>query len=552
MRRPLTLAALVLVPLALYARVVTFDFVQADDTDLVRGNITFLQNLRNIPDTFARSYFEVEGQPSGRKSYYRPLVIVSFMVDAQVRGADPRVYHLTNVLIHIAGVVLLFALLKRLGSEEVSALVLALVFAVHPANVQAVAWIPGRNDTLMAALALASLIALFHYRRTTSVLWLVLHVGAFAATLFTKESALALPIVVVLLAKAGPDPSTSSGSPQARSRGERTKRVDRTRPERAERVEGRLGPVLLADAVVAVVWFVMRRAALMGGDATDAPTLLAAFVANAKDLLLYAGKLILPAHLSVMPGLTRVDVALGAISLALLAWLLARLAPRWRGVVIAWILLFLIPALLIPGLPAYEHRLYFPLMGVIVGISRLSAWPTASRRSISMAVAVGAVFGTLSFAHAGVFRDRYTYWRSATTGTPYAGLAHVNLGQIAESDGDLVRAAEHYRAALAADPSTPGAHNNLGILAARRGDADEARAEFHREVERHPGNADAYYNLGLVEKFSNRFDEAAPWWERAVAVDPRHTAAHEELAAYFEAKGDVQRAARHRDAAAPR
>ena len=163
MRRPLTLAALALVPLALYARVVTFDYVQADDTDLIRGNISFLQNLRNLPDAFARSYFDVEGQPSGRKTYYRPLVIVSFMVDAQVRGANPRVYHVTNVVIHIASVMLLSMLLRRLGSPDMPALALALLFAVHPANVQAVAWIPGRNDTLMAALALVSIMAFLHY-----------------------------------------------------------------------------------------------------------------------------------------------------------------------------------------------------------------------------------------------------------------------------------------------------------------------------------------------------------------------------------------------------
>ncbi len=550
MRRPLTLAALALVPLALYARVVTFDYVQADDTDLIRGNISFLQDPRNIPDAFARGYFDVEGQPSGRKTYYRPLVIVSFMVDAQVRGADPRVYHVTNVVIHIASVMLLFMLLRRLGSGEIPSLALALLFAVHPANVQAVAWIPGRNDTLMAALALVSVIAFLQHRRTTDAWWLALHVAAYAAALFTKESAVAIPIVVPLLAKACPEPlDFRSGLPE-RSRRERAKRVEG--PEKP-RDSGRLGPVLLADGVVVAVWFVMRRAVLMdGGDAPDAQALLAAFVGNAKDLLLYAGKMMLPAHLSIMPGLTRVDVALGAISLALLGWLLARLAPRWRRVVIAWILLFLIPALLIPGLPAYEHRLYFPLMAVIVGISRLPAWSTDPRRSIGVATAVAAVFATLSFVHTDVFRDRYTYWQSATTGTPYAGLAHVNLGQIAESDGNPERAAEHYRAALAADPSTPGAHNNLGVLAARRGDANEARAEFHREVERHPANADAYFNLGLVEKFSNRIDDAAPWWERAVAADPGHTAAHEELAAYYAAKGDAARAARHREAAVPR
>ncbi|HEX2344813.1 MAG TPA: tetratricopeptide repeat protein [Vicinamibacterales bacterium] len=563
LRRSAALAALALVPLALYARVATFEFVQADDTDLIRGNIGFLQNLGNVPAAFARSYFDVEGQAAGRKTYYRPLVIVSFMLDGQVRGADPRVYHVTNVLLHVLTVMLLFVLLRRLKVPDTPALVLALLFAIHPANVQAVAWIPGRNDTLMAALALVSLVAFLHYyvavgvasarpstslgatlslskgrradsgtdpgsqrQETTNRDWLALHVATFAAALFTKESALALPIVVVLLAWAVP--------------------VVKPRSTRS------LRSALVADAIVVAVWFVMRRRALMGDDQMSASAVLASLAGNARDLLLYAGKMVLPVNLNVMPGLTRVDVVLGVVSLLLLGWFLYRLTARWRWLVAGWLLAFLIPALTIPGLPAYEHRLYFPLIGVIVGMSQLSISTTRSRRSLAMAAAVCVVFAGLSFAHSGVFRNRYTYWQNGTRGTPFAGLAHVNLGQIAESDGDPTGAAGHYRAALAADPMTPGAHNNLGVLAARRGAEAEARAEFQQEVERHPANADAYFNLGLVEKFSNRFDEAASWWERAVAVDPRHLAAHEELAGYYRAKGDFERAERHRAALGPR
>jgi protein O-mannosyl-transferase len=549
LRRSAALAALALVPLALYARVATFEFVQADDTDLIRGNIGFLQNLGNVPAAFARSYFDVEGQAAGRKTYYRPLVIVSFMLDAQVRGADPRVYHVTNVLLHVLTVMLLFVLLRRLKVPDTPALVLALLFAVHPANVQAVAWIPGRNDTLMAALALVSILAFLRYylavgppphglprravaRRADSSAnpgskqhertirgWLVVHVAAFAAALFTKESALALPIVVALLARA----------------------VSIEKPRNARPLRS----AFIADAIVVTIWFVMRRRALMGDDQMSASAVLASLAGNARDLLLYAGKMVLPVNLNVMPGLTRVDVVLGVVSLLLLGWFLYRLTPRWRRLVAGWFLAFLIPALTIPGLPAYEHRLYFPLIGVIVGMSQLSISTTRSRRSLAMAAAVCVVFAGLSFAHSGVFRNRYTYWQNGTRGTPFAGLAHVNLGQIAESDGDPTGAAGHYRAALAADPMTPGAHNNLGVLAARRGAEAEARAEFQQEVERHPANADAYFNLGLVEKFSNRFDEAASWWERAVAVDPRHLAAHEELAGYYRAKGDFERAERH-------
>ena len=68
MRRILMLGALVLVPLVLYVRTASFDYVQADDTDLIRGNISFLQDLRNADDAFGLSYFESAGQPAGRKT----------------------------------------------------------------------------------------------------------------------------------------------------------------------------------------------------------------------------------------------------------------------------------------------------------------------------------------------------------------------------------------------------------------------------------------------------------------------------------------------------
>lgn len=525
MRRLLTVAALALAPLALYARVATFDFVQADDTDLIRGNISFLENLGNLPEAFERSYFDVAGQRADSKPYYRPLVVISFMLDAQAGGAEPRVYHLTNVLIHAAAVLLLFALLRALGSGDTPALLLALLFAVHPANVQAVAWIPGRNDTLMAALALVSLIALGRYVQTRSPWWVSLHVAAFAGALFTKESALALIAIVVL----------SAALWRERLRGRRAGRA-----------------FLVADLAVILVWYVLRRDALAdGGDGLSARESVATIVANAPDLFSYAGKIMLPLHLSVMPGLTRLDAALGVASLALLSWLLARLGARWRWLVASWLVLFLAPALLIPGLPAYEHRLYLPLMGVVAGVSQLPIWSMPNRRRLAAAAAgaIGIMFAALSFAHLNVFRDRYTYWSSATAGTPYAGLAHVNLGQISESDGDLARAADHYRQALAVNSATPGAHNNLGVLAARSGRLDEAKTQFEREVELHPANADALFNIGLVYKLWSRLDAAAPWWEQTIAVDPRHLAAHQELAAYYAAKGDAARAAAHLDAA---
>jgi tetratricopeptide (TPR) repeat protein len=524
MRRTLMLGALALVPLVLYARTASFDYVQADDTDLIRGNISFLQDLRNADDAFGRSYFETAGQPSGRKTYYRPLVVLSFMVDAQVESDAPRAYHVTNVALHAAAVLLVFGLLRGFGVSDTPAFVSALIFAVHPANVQSVAWIPGRNDTLMSIGALVSLLALVKYTRTSHWRWLALHGAGFAAALFTKESALGLVVLFVLYLLLWPG------------------LTDRSR---------RMRSMLFAVVPVVAFWFGLMRAALSGdvrgGGVLDS---LGALYRNLPDLLLYAEKIVAPVHLSIMPGLTRFDATLGALSIMFIVWLLTRLEPGKRWFVAAWLLVFLLPALLVPGLPAYEHRLYFPLIGFVIALAELPVWrhPDRRRAVVIGALAIASLFGAIAFAHADVFRDRYRYWSSATTGTPFAGIALVNLGQIYEGDGDLARAADSYRAALDLDPATPGAHNNLGVLAARAGRLTAAVAEFEQEIKRHPGNADAYFNLGLVAKLSNRPDEAAQWWERTIAADPSHDGAHEELAQYYEAKGDTARAARHRDA----
>ena len=403
---------------------------------------------------------------------YRPLVVLSFMVDAQVESDAPRAYHVTNVALHAAAVLLVFGLLLALGVGDMPAFVSALIFAVHPANVQSVAWIPGRNDMLMSIGALASLLALVRYSRTRDIRWLALHALGFAVALFTKESALALVVLFVFYLLRWPGLTNRPRSVKF---------------------------ALAADLPIVAAWYGLMRAALSGdvGAAGAADSLWAVY-RNMPDLLLYAEKVVAPVHLSIMPGLTRFDATLGALSIMFIVWLLTRLEPGKRWFVAAWLLLFLLPALLVPGMPAYEHRLYFPLIGFVLALAELPLWRRPDgRAAVIGGLAIASLFGVMAFFHADVFRDRYRYWSSATTGTPFAGIALVNLGQIYEGDGDLARAADSYRAALERDPATPGAHNNLGVLAARAGRTTVAVAEFEQEIKRHPSNADAYFNLGL-------------------------------------------------------
>lgn len=146
-------ALVLLVALAVHARTVAFGFTGLDDRDVLVGDRAFLADPANLLRVFGRSYLHVV-DPS--HAYWRPLVSASYLLDAQWSGVNPWGYHATNVVLHAVASVLVLALLRRVALGRRVALAAALAFAVHPALASAVAWIPGRNDTLLAVMALAS------------------------------------------------------------------------------------------------------------------------------------------------------------------------------------------------------------------------------------------------------------------------------------------------------------------------------------------------------------------------------------------------------------
>ena len=185
---------LLTISFALYARSVGFPFLGYDDTLLIVENQDFLQDLRNVPRAFLQDAWSVPGHV-GQGSYYRPLYTLSFMFDAQFAGTAPAFYHCTSILLHGLVSCLVFALLFQLGTARFPALTLSLFFALHPAFVSVVAWIPGRNDSLLAAFVLAAVLSLERFAATQKLPYMILHFGFLLASFFTKESALAFLLV---------------------------------------------------------------------------------------------------------------------------------------------------------------------------------------------------------------------------------------------------------------------------------------------------------------------------------------------------------------------
>jgi tetratricopeptide (TPR) repeat protein len=203
----------------------------------------------------------------------------------------------------------------------------------------------------------------------------------------------------------------------------------------------------------------------------------------------------------------------------------------------------------VPDLPAYEHRLYVPALGLAIGL----AWWLGERtarpevRVLAVLAVVLAACGWSVRAYLPVFQNPMSYWGAAAAGTPFAPRALVNLGLLYERQGDIARAEASYRRALDLDPVALKANNNLGTILARRQDYVGARRAFEREFAAHPDNADAAYNLGVLDKIEGHSDRAVPWWERTIALDSHYASAYEQLAQYFEARGDAERAAGYRE-----
>jgi len=100
--------------------------------------------------------------------FYRPIIYLSFIIDTHLGGTSPFVYHCTNTAVHLTNVCLIFYLLQRLGHTKGLSFSFSVIFMVHPALTQAVAWIPGRTDSLLSVFVLSSFILFLNYREKRS------------------------------------------------------------------------------------------------------------------------------------------------------------------------------------------------------------------------------------------------------------------------------------------------------------------------------------------------------------------------------------------------
>lgn len=178
---------LFIVVFLLYGKAINYEFINLDEDSLIVKNIDNLSNIKNIPSFFLTSCYLTK-----TSSYYRPILVASFSVETCLFGLNIKIYHLTNILLFIISLYLIYIFLLQLNMNGFIIKFIILLMSVHPMFSTLAVWIPGRNDTLLTIFILMSFIEFIRYLKFNKKIDFLLLILFFALALFTKESAIFL------------------------------------------------------------------------------------------------------------------------------------------------------------------------------------------------------------------------------------------------------------------------------------------------------------------------------------------------------------------------
>jgi hypothetical protein len=509
--------ALAVVTVGVYAQIAGHSFVEFDDSLYITENPVVQRGLDW--DSFRWAWFSADAY------IWHPLTWLSYLLDADLYGTeDAGPWLLTNLAWHIAATWALLGALFAATGRFGPSLCVAALFAVHPIQVESVAWASARKEVLAGFLAFTTIWAWVGYARKPSRRRLVWTALLFAACLSAKGSHVALPVGLLLL------DFWPLGRLQLNSVVDWRRRI----AEKLPLLGLSLGAVWVQYALVS---------GITGPWAEDAPLLLRAM----DGVMAYAAtlqRLFWPDALAIVyptpsqMGLAPVSwlrvfavIAVGAAA----TWGALRCAPRHGYLIVGWLwflaLLFPMVGLIPSGLRVMHDRyVYVPIVGIALVLTFAGdAWAQRHRR-LRPALVATAVAGLgacvlLSFAQVRVWRDSLALFDHTLAVTERNAIVHVFNGNTLAARGNFRAAQPHFEAALAIRPRLPQANHALGLLYLETRRPVLAQAPLRAALAERPGWTRARVDLGRALWSSGDRAAAIEQLEAALRAEPDSEAA---------------------------
>ena len=562
---------LVVITFLSYWQVLDHGFLNFDDTRYITENthITKGLTLEGVAWAFTHSY----------ASNWHPVSWLSHMFDFELYGLEPSGHHLTNLLFHIANTLLLFGvLLKMTGAVWRSGLV-AVLFALHPLNVESVAWIAERKNVLSTFFWLLTLLAYVAYVEKKSIGRYLLVALFLALGLMSKPMLVTLPFVLLLL-DFWPLKRWGWGDIVAHK-------------ETLTRLILEKIPLFILIVAASVTTYIVQK----GGGALRSTEFSSLYfrIANALvSYLEYLEKLVWPQGLSVFyphPGnALPVWKALmcTVVLMGITTWVVREvrkvpyLAVGWF-----WYLGTLVPVIGIVqvGEQAMADRyMYIPMIGILIAIvwglsesiknkkykllpilviiplltgltwAQLSHWKSSAtlfkhaisvteNESPSFVIAYNNLGHALASEHR--YKEAVEQFRQAIKINPYYSKAHNNLGYSLSELKRFDEAMEHYQHAINIETGYAEAYNNLANALGQKRNLKESVAYYNEAIRFKSDYAEAYFNLGVLLNRLGKNEEAILQFHKALKIKPDFISAHNHLGSLLGQRGDFQGAIEH-------
>ncbi|NCA85762.1 MAG: tetratricopeptide repeat protein [Clostridia bacterium] len=509
-RNWLWLALILLLTVLVYANAVDNDFIYQFDDDLYVTDNPDIKALTadNLYRMFTTSYVGL----------YLPLTMLTYAVEYHFFGLDATAYHLTNLLLHLINVWLVFLLIIKIKPNTYVAALVALVFALHPMHVESVAWISERKDVLYLLFYLAAAIFYLKYIRKNSAGNYLITLGFFVLSLLSKTIAVSLPLLLLAL-------DWYFG----RSLASRRVWIEKI-------------PFFALSAAIGLlgIWFTSSAA-----DTTtpDISWLHRPFI-GADAVLMYLWKFLVPIQLKiyhyypptasgVLPLRFYVSAAI-LLSLLVAVILLIKKSGNLKRDLILGLAIFVVPTLfvlqIIPAGRAYaaDRYTYFSYVGLAYMLA-VSSWQIISTQKVSLRkwrTPLIIVMALWLMALGAITQQRNTDWSDSITlftdliqKDPDHGHPYLIRGITWYQQGKMELALTDYNQSILRDTTDAKAFANRASVRGIKGDYAGALRDANRALRIEPGYASAINNRATANFYLENYKQAVADYDALIAMD---------------------------------
>ncbi|MFA5161278.1 MAG: tetratricopeptide repeat protein [Elusimicrobiales bacterium] len=518
------LAAVLLITGISLSPVMKAGFVNWDDDSYVVANPRIVQlDAQNVKAMFTTFH----------RGLYKPVTMLSLALDYKIAGLNPKMYHATNLALHLANCALVLFIGLELGMGVWAAFFFALFFGIHPMNVESAAWVSERKEVLHGMFFLSAFYSYLRWRAGGGRALLALSPLLFAAGMMVKPQGLFLPVALLIADWA-----------------------KRRKLSLADKI-----PLFAVSLGFGALAFYTLHSANMQVQSASFGLWQSICIA-AHSLLAYTFRFAMPAGLSAMyprpnPGTALPWDYLLSPFAALLVWAGLFYVARKDRRAVAGLLFFLAgtgPQLqffaTLPNI-TFDHYAYIPYLGLLCAAiaaaeNIIAASPRLKSRVFALAGAAALVLAGMSFARARVWQDSLSLWSDVLSKHPNSIYAWANFSNARAALGDNAGAEAAINTGMKVTPKTQLEEASLIIqrcgLKIARGDFEGGEADCRRGISISPYNIAAWQNLGVLHAERKNYTAALIAIKTAAAMSPRAADVIGRLAGIYELMGDTETA----------